>query len=94
MTDEQKQKARALEKCSFLPGSYQKRFAHSVAATARYKPELDLTEKQAKYLNDLFHQYRRQIKVEHVRFCDCAEAKKARAALLQMVLSTEETKLK
>lgn len=78
MTDEQKQKALALVRCTFPVASSQKRFATTMIYMARYDSEMELTEKQAKYLDSLFHSYRRQIKPEHARLCGCDESKAAR----------------
>ena len=78
MTDEQKQKALALGRCTFPVGSGQKRFANNMLSKARSSVETELTEKQVSYLDLLFHQYRRQIKGEHTRLCGCKEAKAVR----------------
>jgi hypothetical protein len=85
MTDEQKRKATALRKCTFPVGSSQKRFARDMADVALHHPEKELTEKQVKYLDILFHQYRRQIRVSHARLCDCNEAKNIRAQTLMFI---------
>ncbi len=61
MTDEQIALALRLEKCRFLPGSFDKRFCRSMANRARYAPETDLTPKEAKCLEDMGHRYRRQL---------------------------------
>ena len=42
---------------------------------ARNDAKRDLTEKQSKYLDLLFHQYRNQMKGDHARLCNCKEAK-------------------
>lgn len=81
MTDEQKQKALALGRCTFPVMSGQKRFARSVESVARNDPELELTDKQAAYLDLLFHMYRRQMRGAHARLCHCKEAKQARQQL-------------
>jgi hypothetical protein len=72
MTELQINKALALLKCTFLPGSFQKRFAKDMGAMARNNPQAELTEKQAAYLDLLFHQYRRQIPNSHKRWCYCS----------------------
>lgn len=79
MTETQIKKIQLLQKCTFLPGSYQKRFVHSMGSIAVLRPEMEITEKQDKYLHDLFHQYRKQIGREHARLCDCKEAKQLQA---------------
>lgn len=87
MTDLQINKAIALGKCRFPVGSNQKRFAHNMRDLAHGAPKIELTEKQAKYLDLLFHQYRRQIPKSHKKWCDCEEAKRERE---QMELKVEE----
>ncbi len=61
MTDEQRKLALRLRRCTFLPGSYEKRFVRAMAAAAKNKPELVLTEKQADFLAKVAHRYRRQL---------------------------------
>lgn len=85
MTNNQKDKARALARCTFPVASNQKRFASAMVSMARNNPDKELTEKEAKYLDDLFHSYRRQMKMEHARLCDCKEAKQTRAEFRAMV---------
>ena len=60
MTDEQRDMARALGQCSFLPGSWDKRFARDMAAMAE-DPDAALTRRQAETLMEVCHRYRRQI---------------------------------
>jgi hypothetical protein len=58
MTPEQRQKITDLKRCTFLPGSYSKRFVSDLHAL----PENALlTIRQAVYLDKLHYQYRRQI---------------------------------
>ncbi len=85
MTDEQYHKAIALGRCIFPVASNQKRFANAMLSVARNAREKELTEKEAKYLHDLFHSYRRQMKGEHTRLCDCKEAMTTRAQLRMMI---------
>lgn len=61
MTAEQIEFAAKLSRCTFLPGSYDKRFVRDMHAIAENKPEQELTEKQDAYLRTLMHRYRRQI---------------------------------
>ncbi len=56
--------ALALAKCTFLPGSWDKRFARDMAAAA--KISADLTTKQAAHVLRLGHKYRRQLPTEIV----------------------------
>jgi hypothetical protein len=55
-----RQQARRLARCSFLPGSWDKRFARDLAARAE-DPEATITEKQAAALARLTQRYRRQL---------------------------------
>lgn len=61
MTDEQRKIAAALWRCTFLPGSHDKRFARDMAARAAMASPPDLTEKQAAHLARLAYKYRRQM---------------------------------
>lgn len=55
--------AKKLQQCSFLPGSFDKRFARDIAFLATNSPDKELTEKQAACLDRLVYRYRRQIGV-------------------------------
>lgn len=59
MTDDEKRAALALEKCTYLPGSFEKRFARDMAGIARGTAEI--TVKQRGWLWKQVHRYRRQI---------------------------------
>ena len=59
-TDDQKRKAELLSHCTFLPASYDKRFARNIHAEA-VDPDGGLTEKQAALLERMYYRYRRQI---------------------------------
>ena len=58
MTQEQKQMLAALRNCTFLPGSYDKRFVNDMSNKAE---DYELSDKQAVFLEKLHHRYRRQI---------------------------------
>lgn len=58
MITEHNLKIQALCHCTFLPGSYAKRF---VRAMGSKKPDDELTEKQIAYLDKLYWMYRKQI---------------------------------
>ncbi len=60
MTDEQVAKARALSRCSFIPGSNTNRFVRNMVALAE-RPESSLTPRQAEYLIRLCYSYRGQL---------------------------------
>lgn len=53
--------AKALGRCTFMPGTSQKRFAKDIAYVAEYAPETVLTEKQDRYLRVLAWTMRRQM---------------------------------
>jgi hypothetical protein len=68
MTPDQIERAKALAKCTFWPGSRDKRFMKAMAFRAEHDPGLELTEKQVKYMTDLIHKYRRQLAAKGFRF--------------------------
>lgn len=75
MTPRQIELAKSLERVTFQVGSYNKRFCRDMAGLARLSPAVELTEKQAALLEQMYHRYRRQIP-NHKRLCSvCAEAK-------------------
>ncbi len=61
MTDHQVLLIQALERCSFLPASPDKRFVRQMATRSRKQAPPALTEKQAAFLDGLAWRYRRQI---------------------------------
>lgn len=61
MTEAQRETAVALGRCSFLPASGEKRFAHDMAALAARDPAAELSDKQARYLQVLAYKFRRQM---------------------------------
>lgn len=61
MTQEQIMQAKLLDGCTYLPGSFEKRFARNMAALAETNPEKELTAKQADWLEKQFFRYRNQI---------------------------------
>ena len=65
-----------LQRCRFLPGSFDKRFVNNIAA---YNVEHELTENQHKYLFSLVYKYRRQIPKTYEKLKDnkyCIKYKK------------------
>ncbi|GAB3303787.1 hypothetical protein GCM10027348_32080 [Hymenobacter tenuis] len=60
MTPAEQLAARSLAECKFLPGGWDKRFAHDMAVRSHYHTS-DLTDLQRKHLWNLVHRYRRQI---------------------------------
>lgn len=68
MTPEQKRQVKVLRGCAFLPGSNVKSFIRDMAYFLDNTPDVELTEKQAKYLEGVLHSYRKQHKA-----CRCEE---------------------
>ncbi len=58
MTPEQHDLIHKLSRCTFLPGSYEKRFVRDLSSCP---PEQELTEKQARFLLKVGWRYRRQL---------------------------------
>ena len=56
--------AKALGRCSFLPGCWDKRFSRDMAFLAEHSPERELSDRQGAHLLRLCHKYRRQIPAE------------------------------
>jgi len=61
MTPHQIEVAEALGRCSFLPGTSQKRFCRDMAHLAQHSPDTALTEAQDRYLTIMAYRYRRQM---------------------------------
>lgn len=57
MTEQQQRWIAELSRCTFLPGSYDKRFVRNLAA---YSPDRELTPRQANALHQMAYRYRRQ----------------------------------
>lgn len=66
MTARQILTAQALARCTFLPGSAEKRFARDMDARSRMAEPLPLTVRQAQYLDDLAYRFRRQMPADLV----------------------------
>lgn len=64
VTDGQKRMIAALSYCTFLPGSYPKRFVRDMRWRMENEPDTELSEKQAAYLEKLAWMYRKQIKAK------------------------------
>lgn len=61
MTDIEKSIAINLNKCRYMPGSFEKRFARDMAFVAENNPTIDLTEKQREQLYRQLKRYRKQL---------------------------------
>ncbi len=61
MTEDEKTMARALSKCTFVPGILVKRFARNLAFMAEQAQPKPLTPLQAEFLRSAVVRYRRQI---------------------------------
>lgn len=62
MTQDEIAAANLLDACTFLPGSWNKRFARSIKTMAAIEPDKQLTERQHITLFRLFWMHRKQIK--------------------------------
>jgi hypothetical protein len=72
MTPEQLRAITLLSRCTFLPGSYDKRFVRSMRQMSEAPEPIPLTEKQDALLWVMVHRYRRQ----HGQ-CTCLDCLKA-----------------
>lgn len=61
MTLEERIIAINLDKCTYLPGSFEKRFARDMAFFAKNQPDRELTARQKEWLYQQLKRYRRQI---------------------------------
>jgi hypothetical protein len=61
MTREQCIAAIMLNECTFLPASFDKSFVRSIYSIAHSTPTVELTPKQAAYLEKITYRYRRQL---------------------------------
>lgn len=78
MTSEQLSMIADLHRCTFLPGSFEKRFVKNLFNRSILS-EKPLTEKQGRYLAELFHKYRKQIgSLEHNLHCELCNKELAR----------------
>ncbi len=57
-------KALSPSRISYLPGSFEKRFARDMAALAEAQPEKELSEKQRAFLLKMTWRYRKQLRSE------------------------------
>ena len=53
--------AKDIETCTYLPGSFEKRFAAHMGAIATDNPTKQLTERQSDWLKKQHFRYRKQI---------------------------------
>lgn len=60
MNDYHYQLIQNLNKCNFMPGSYQKMF---VTDLAHYPKDKELSEKQVAYLSKIAYSWRRQLEI-------------------------------
>ena len=74
MTDAQRRMAVSLSLCTFVPGIPTKRFARDMAFAAVHSPDVQLTEKQDKYLREAVIKFRRQIPADVVALAVIAKA--------------------
>lgn len=92
MTPDEHMKSDALLKCTFQPGSYDKRFVRDLRNFL--PPEIRLSDKQAAFLQVLWHRYRRQIPAHSKDNCPVCQGKivdpRTQAALNRMDAAESE----
>lgn len=76
MTREQIEIALSFNKITFLPGSWNKRFATSIYYQAKNKPEEELTEKQNEWIYRILYTYRKQIPEIYQKYSNNPNCKK------------------
>ena len=62
--------AKALARCTYVPGCWDKRFARATAALADANPDWSFTNLQRASLIRLAHRYRRQVATEVVMLAE------------------------
>ena len=63
MTSEEIEISIALSHVTYLPGSYDKRFAHNMLSLLSHNPSQELTKNQKNQLYCQLHRYRRQVNI-------------------------------
>lgn len=81
MLEDEKIVIKALDKVTYLPGSWNKRFAGSMVSLMMASPEKELSEKQKEWIYRLLYRYRRQVpntydKYKDHEFCNKIEYKR------------------
>jgi hypothetical protein len=71
MTDDEKIVISALDRVTYLPGSWNKKFAGAMVSLMRTSPEKELSEKQGQWIYRLLYRYRRQVPEVYERYRDC-----------------------
>jgi hypothetical protein len=66
----------SLGKCTYLPGSFEKRFAANLAFIARNSPEKEITEKQRVWMYNQLKRYRKQIPQTYEKYCNTLNQEK------------------
>lgn len=66
MTEDQVRLATALGRVTYLPGSSYKRFARNMASIAEHRPDIEISEAQARYMTSLAWRFRRQMPADLV----------------------------
>lgn len=68
MTTEQIEICVMLGGANYLPGSFDKRFAHNLFRVATAAPTKELTEKQNEWMYRLLYKYRRQMPNTYLKY--------------------------
>lgn len=61
MTPQEREIAINLDRCTYLPGSFEKRFARDMAFFAQNDPDREMTARQRSWMLTQLKRYRRQI---------------------------------
>jgi hypothetical protein len=76
MTPDQIQIAKSFNRITFQPGTWNKRFAKTMAAIAENKPEYEISSGSDEWLYRLVYTFRRQIPDVYEKFKDNPNCKK------------------
>lgn len=77
MTAEQIEIALSFDRITFLPGSWNKKFANAMYYKAKYEPELELSSLQNEWIYRILYTYRKQIPDIYQKYCNNPNCKKA-----------------
>jgi hypothetical protein len=76
MTPEQIEIALSFNRVTFLPGSWNKMFAHSLNSQAKNRPELELSKAQDEWMYRILYTFRKQIPDVYQKYCNNPNCKK------------------
>jgi hypothetical protein len=70
MSEQEKEVIGALDRVTYLPGSWNKKFAGAMVSLMRTSPDKALSEKQGQWIYRLLYRYRRQVPEVYERYKD------------------------